>query len=386
MFSPLAKPSMHRRLLEQLLFQSQVHRDKAVMPALTWQALSGRIAAHAHALSADASTSVEQVCEPLNVVALLTALHHPGRAIRGQCYQALLNADPKTQGIAECRRQALIFGAGDTDWCDPWTVLAEDDGQDLQHHDWLVLALLSWPPAPLPGYRQAVLAGTLSPGIGLSQLLVSADLPDAAVKDCWQHDHFPLVFAGLCEGGRRRLSGVAEALRERFDGAAAEQQKLLLALAGLAGWVSQERWRQCCYRFCCDYPQHAEFVLSHQIWKSTLSLVIELMAVVQCTRAACGAWLSLTGVPVPAREAPASVAPVGELLPDFRQAEYQRQAICRRAGDHILAGENITGGASSNLVGTTGYVVEHWRQWQGQSLLATPAAWRLGWERALGVD
>ncbi|MBU2894388.1 hypothetical protein KO495_13820 [Colwellia sp. D2M02] len=219
--------------------------------------------------------------------------------------------------------------------------------EDILYRNSQLLELLihfniAWPIEPLQVVRQSALAAKFSPSLTVACLLFGqSNVSTQELAQGYQHPLFSIAQASFIKGLAIDKTNAQIALFNRFAKTTDVAEKAeLLTIAGLSG---DNRWLEPCAIFCQEYPQYTFTVLSHFQHKSSLTLVIELMAVAQTSEQAYQAWLLLTHTKLlkkpQLQDSHNKQRQAGELtIPNIEQAELSRQALMVQAGTKVLAG------------------------------------------------
>ncbi|QBG34905.1 hypothetical protein [Litorilituus sediminis] len=203
---------------------------------------------------------------------------------------------------------------------------------------------INWQEEQLAAARKAVLVGESEPDVALCDILFSAEnISTADFTLGYQHENFTIAMASFIASlsTKTQQATANAALFQRFyKTAKASEKAQWLALAGLFG---DEQWLEPCALFCQEYPDYCYEILCHYHHKTSLTVVIELMAIAQTAPAAYLAWQVITKQPLPLAAQLTDSSNKHQVagkhsLPCVKQAELIRQALFKQPEDKILAG------------------------------------------------
>lgn len=344
MFESVARAGIHHQKIQNLLKQrTKVHKhllfDKSRMATIEQQ-----LCAHIYAL-----TDVDEEGVPLKpevrcLVDAMAFLSQP--TLTSESLIAYYNS--AEQGI---HKQAILMLCSML----PLTLTFAEPTlyiEDMLYKTPDLAALLglfdiNWQAEQLAAARQAVLVGKVSPDNALCDILFSAE--NMSTTDFtlgYQHDNFTIAMASFIAGlstKTQRATANAALFKRFYKTEEAAEKAQWLALAGLFG---DEQWLEPCALFCQEYPEYCYEILCHYHHKTSLTVVIELMAIAQTATTAYLAWQVITKQPLQLtaqlKDSHNKHQVAGkQSLPCVKQAELIRQSLFKQAEDKILAGINF---------------------------------------------
>jgi hypothetical protein len=371
MFEPVARANIHQQQLLNLLKQRARLHQNCLYPAQRMVTLEQQVFAHLYALQDAPQDSLKpEVAMLIEVLQFYTAAQlseqqtiEPEQSIEPQCWlEQLLEYYQQAlddQDLKRVKAIQLVQGLLPIAYLHKrFSMKAERPFlESLMYQRSALLEVippfcLDWPEELLQIARQSALAGQFIPSRTAACLLFSgAKITNSDLALGYAHSHFAIAMASLLKGLVQDPNNAQQALFSRFAITTDVTEKV--RLLGLASNTADSRWVEPCYAFCSGHPEHCFEVLSQFQHKVFLPMIIDIMALPQCTEQAYRAWLLLTDAELQQKPLLQDVADQhrqagAHCVPNPHHAEHVRQALLGQPGDCVLAGVSFYGWMPAN--------------------------------------